>query len=153
MKHPVHTLIAGLLLVAAAPAALPAQTSQQKARAIEGKLIAPCCWTQPVSQHSSEVSNRMKREIGEMVSAGRTEQEILEHFVAEFGERVLASPRPRGFNRAAYILPWVAPVAGGLLLWVALRRLRRGPVPAVDAGEPPDPRYRERLEKELRELE
>ena len=40
-----------------------------KAREIEENLIAPCCWTQPVSQHYSEAAEEIRQ--GERISSKR----------------------------------------------------------------------------------
>ena len=93
-----------------------------RARAIEEKVIAPCCWKQPVSQHYSEAATTIRRQIREMLSAGKSEEQILDFYVAEYGERVLASPRARGFNILAYVLPWAGLAAGIAVLVLALRR-------------------------------
>ena len=129
-------------------------------RSIEDNLIAPCCWTQPISEHESDVSDQMRREVRAMVAAGMSREAILDHFVALYGERVLAAPRPEGFNRLAYILPWAALGVGGGILFLLLRKLR---APAPDAppetaaDAPPetaaDARYRAVIEKELQDLE
>ena len=83
-----------------------------KAREIEDNLIAPCCWSQPVSQHYSPVAEQIRKEVRSMVAAGKSRDEILDYYVAEYGERILAAPRAKGFNLTAYILPWVALLAG-----------------------------------------
>ncbi len=128
-----------------------------RAKAIEEKIIAPCCWTQPVSQHYSEAASRIRKQIREMLSAGKSEEEILDYYVAEYGERILASPRARGFNILAYVLPWVGLAAGIAALGLALRRwLSRGTANETDAlstESAPDAEYDERIERELRRLD
>ena len=122
-------------------------------RDIEDHLIAPCCWTQPISQHESSVAEQMRQEVRSMVSAGMSRREIMDHFVAQYGERILATPRPEGFNRLVYILPWVALVVGAWLLFVLLKRLR-APAPAPPRTPPAlDNRYASLIEKELKDLE
>jgi cytochrome c-type biogenesis protein CcmH len=78
----------------------------QKEREIEDNLIAPCCWSQPVSEHYSEVADQIRQEVHAMVAEGKSRDEILDFYVAKYGERILATPRARGFNSLAYILPW-----------------------------------------------
>ncbi len=128
-----------------------------RAKAIEEKVIAPCCWTQPVSQHYSEAAGTIRKQIREMLAAGKSEEEILDYYVAEYGERILASPRARGFNILAYVLPWVSLAAGLAVLGLALRRWRsRGTANDTDAlptESAPDAEYDERIEKELRRLD
>ncbi|MBN2318063.1 MAG: cytochrome c-type biogenesis protein CcmH [Acidobacteria bacterium] len=134
--------------------AAPCSTSSDAAliRDIENNLIAPCCWTQPISQHESSVSEQMREEVRTMVAAGMSREEILDHFVARYGERILATPRPEGFNRLVYILPWVALAFGVWLLFVLLKKLRT-PASASSPAPAPDDRYASLIEKELKELE
>jgi cytochrome c-type biogenesis protein CcmH len=143
--------IIGLLWVAASWGADNAQIDK-KAREIEDNLIAPCCWTQPVSEHSSDVAEKIRKEVREMVAAGKSRDEILDRYVAEYGERILATPRAKGFNRLVYILPWLALILGAWLLILLLKKLR-APVPASDPAPLPDPRYTSVVEKEMKDLE
>ena len=126
--------------------------ADKKAREIEDNLIAPCCWTQPVSGHYSEVADKIRKEVRAMVAAGKSRDEILDHYVAQYGERILAAPRATGFNRLAYILPWLALVLGAWLLIILLKKLR-APVPASNPAPLPDARYTSEVEKEMKELE
>ncbi len=143
--------LAGAMAMSAAP-----QDLEEQARIIGGKLMAPCCWAEPVSQHLSPAAEEMRGQIREMLAAGKSEQEIIEFYVAQYGERILASPPPRGFNLLAYILPVAFAAAGALLLVFVLRRLRSRGVPATPAPQKPaalsDP-YSERIDKELRDLD
>jgi cytochrome c-type biogenesis protein CcmH len=124
----------------------------EKAREIEDNLIAPCCWSQPVSQHYSEVAEQIRKEVREMVAAGKSRDEILDYYVAKYGERILAAPRARGFNSLAYILPWAALMVGAWLLFLLLKKLR-SPAPSPVPTSLPDSRYASVIEKEIKELE
>jgi cytochrome c-type biogenesis protein CcmH len=131
-----------------------ADTSQidKKAREIEDNLIAPCCWTQPVSEHYSDVAEKIRKEVHEMVASGKSRDEILDYYVAQYGERILASPRAKGFNRLAYLLPWLALLLGAPLLIMLVKKLRT-PAPAKEAAPLPDARYTLAVEKEMENLE
>jgi|WetSurMetagenome_2_1015567.scaffolds.fasta_scaffold71482_1 cytochrome c-type biogenesis protein CcmH len=125
---------------------------EEQARQIESELIAPCCWTQPVSQHYSEVSTQIRAEVRQMLAAGRSGPEILNAYVARYGERILASPPARGFNRLAYILPWAFLVFGSIVLLLILRAWKpKSAIPAPSlilpgsAGEDMDRRIAEEL--------
>lgn len=87
-----------------------------------------------------------------MLAAGKSEQEILDIYVAKYGERILTTPPARGFNLLAYIMPWVLAVTGVVAVVVVLKRwLTLRPAesitPAVDDG------YADRIDRELRDLE
>lgn len=59
---------------------------------LESQLLAPCCWVEPIGQHRSDVALKMREEVREMVAAGQTDREILDHYKQEYGPRVLVEP-------------------------------------------------------------
>jgi len=124
-------------------------------RDIENNLIAPCCWNQPISEHPSEVSDIMRAEVREMVTEGKSRDEILNYYVARYGERILAAPRAQGINVLAYAAPFAALIlgGGGLFLFRGKRRVHT-PAAADPLRLPPsDNHYNDIIEKELRELD
>lgn len=124
------------------------------AREIEDQLIAPCCWSQPVSQHDSEVSQQIRDEVSTMLAAGKSRDAILDFFVARYGERILVTPRAKGFNTLVYILPWAALPIGAWILVLLIRKLRSSaPSPAPAPSPLPGSRYDSVIEKEMRELD
>jgi cytochrome c-type biogenesis protein CcmH len=145
-------VFAGCLAIVVLPAQGAAQATDEIARRIEGKLMAPCCWAEPVSQHRSPVADEMRRDIRRMLGEGRSEQEILGAYVARYGERILTSPPARGFNLVLYILPWVFGITAILGLSLIIRRWL-GSRPAAAPSPPINSRDEERIEQELRDLE
>jgi cytochrome c-type biogenesis protein CcmH len=128
--------------------------ADDEARTIEDNLIAPCCWSQSVSHHQSAAAEEIRKGVREMLAAGKSREEILDHFVSIYGERILATPRARGFNVLVYILPWVALILGAWLLAAVVRKLRAPRLDAPQEGTPlPQARYAAVVEKELRDLE
>jgi cytochrome c-type biogenesis protein CcmH len=125
---------------------------EEIARDIEDNLIAPCCWSTPVSQHYSPVADEIRAEVRAMLAEGKSRDEILDHYVAQYGERILAAPRAQGFNILAYVLPWVVLVMGAWLLILLIKKLR-SPSPVPSPAKTPDARYASRIEKELKEFE
>ena len=87
-----------------------------------------------------------------MVAEGKSRDEILNHYVAQYGERILAAPRAKGFNILAYVLPWAALIFGVWILIVLMKKLR-SPVPSRSPADPLDARYASRIEKEMKEFE
>jgi cytochrome c-type biogenesis protein CcmH/NrfF len=67
-----------LLLLLATTVIPPTPSSHQSERIVhlEDSLLAPCCYTQPVSKHMSDIAFDMRKEIGEMVLAGKSDGEI-----------------------------------------------------------------------------
>ena len=94
----------------------------------------------------------MREEVKGMVAAGMSREAILDHYVAQYGERILATPRAEGFNRLVYILPWAALILGVAIVFLLLKKLRT-PVAESPPESLPDSRYTAVIEKELKNLD
>lgn len=145
------TLALALALAPADPQAL-----EREAKQLEAKLIAPCCWSQQVSLHQSPAADEIKQNIRKMLGEGKTSQQILDLYVAEYGDRILAEPPARGFSLLFYVAPWLFLVGSVGLVIVVIRRLRAvSPAPAKTdrAAAPPSEAEAERIDEELRNLD
>ena len=71
---------------------VPTGAQKDQIHRIEGKLMAPCCYSQTIDVHDSEVARQMRGEVTAMVMAGRSEQEVLDYYKTEYGESILAVP-------------------------------------------------------------
>ena len=92
---------------------------------------------------------------GDLVGGGSpaTDQVVLDGFVQEYGATVLAAPTTTGFNIVAWIMPFVALVAGlGLVTFIVRKwKFRVAPVGAqnLSSAELDDFRRRAREETSL----
>lgn len=145
-----HVVIAFWLAVAAPDP----QALERNAKQIEAQLIAPCCWSQQVSVHQSPAADEIKQGIRRMLSEGKTSQQILDAYVAEYGDRIMAEPPARGFSAALYVAPWVF-LAGSITLVVFVLRRLRTPAAAKAEVQPAaaNDAEAERIDEELRNLD
>jgi cytochrome c-type biogenesis protein CcmH/NrfF len=148
-----------LIALTLASAPIDPQALELEAKQIETMLIAPCCWMQQVSLHQSPATDEIRANIRRLLAQSKTRQQILDAYVAEYGDRILAEPPARGFSANLYVLPWIF-LAGSIgLVFVVVRRIRRSSpkVVAVGAGgaaalaESED--EADRLDDELRKLD
>ena len=155
----IAAVVLAAVLVSAAAAAQPASDPavEREARRIEAMVIAPCCWSQQVSVHQSPAADEMRQDIRKQLAEGKTRQQIIEAYVARFGEQVLAEPPARGFKRTLYVLPILLLVVSAVVLSVVVKRMARQPAVAGFPAAPPagSPRdaYGDRLNDELRDLD
>lgn len=95
--------------------------------------------------------------IEQKLAQGESQEEIIQAFIARYGEKVLAEPPKRGFNLTAWLLPFVAILGGGGVIYILLkqwvRRGRRYQADAVPKAEEGDEGYQRRVEEELEEFE
>lgn len=121
-------LIAVLALAVLAPAA----SAEQRASLaeIEKQVMCPVCGTL-LQLAESPQAQREKVFIKRLIAEGKTEAQIKDALVAEYGEEVLALPPDSGFSLSAYVVPIVAFLIAALALALGVWRWRR-------AGGPKD---------------
>lgn len=93
----------------------------------------------------------MRQSIEKQLLDGKTDDEIVQGFVDEYGLKVLAAPPASGFNLAVWVMPGFGLLIGLFIViyiasrWAAKRRLEvAGAAPA-----PVDPELQKRIEKEI----
>jgi cytochrome c-type biogenesis protein CcmH len=94
-----------------------------------GEFIAPCCWSENLTVHNSQVAEQLRAQIAEMVRAGKSDDDIKAALVGAYGKRILALPE--GGQRAWLFVTPVAAVALGLIfVCIVLFRMRKQEAPA-----------------------
>ena len=94
-----------------------------------------------------------RERIAEMQKAGASDDTIVSAFVKEGGLAALAAPPTEGFHLIAWIMPFVAVSLGLMAVFIWFKRFRTRTTDGP--AEPPeiDPRYQQRMDRELEELE
>ena len=125
----------------------------QQAREIAKDLQCPICENMSVADSPSNLAGQMRDSVREQLEAGRTRQEILDYFVARYGESVLRNPPKEGINLLVWGVPPVVLGVATLLVVRMLRRQRAVPEPGEEESVLMDPErehYQQLLEQELR---
>jgi cytochrome c-type biogenesis protein CcmH len=127
------------------------------AAALEGKIIAPCCWNQTIDIHGSEVSTQLRVEIRNRLKAGETTEAIEASLVQRYGQKVIAVPQGSQLGTTGVMLA-IAMGAAGVFAFSLLRRWRDrvAPPPPKREGEEPaaaTPALDRRLDAELAALD
>ena len=98
-----------------------------------------------------------KAELHDLVEQGKTRDEIVTSFIQRYGgQDVLGAPVDKGFNRLAWLFPYLVGAGSAVTVGlVAVRLSRRSQVPADagDATDANDAAIAERLDDELRDLD
>ena len=136
MTAPLRALVAGLALVGGLAAAQDDGDAEKRLKGLANELRCLVCQNQTIADSTAPLAIDLRREIRQMLEAGRSEEEIKTFLLDRYGDFVLYRPR----WQANTALLWLAPVlllligAGGL--WRIIRRRAALPVPSED-GDPP----------------
>jgi cytochrome c-type biogenesis protein CcmH len=79
-------------------------------------------------------SDGMRNELMAAVTRGDSDSLVEQSFVQKYGPTVLAAPTTKGFDRAAYIIPFVALILGFSLIGMVVRAWKNRPAPAIAGG-------------------
>lgn len=116
-----------------ADAAPPAGSPRASQTEIESQVMCPVCGTL-LELAESPQAQREKAFVARLIAKGRTEAQIKDALVAEYGHAVLALPQSSGFSLSAYLVPIIAFAIAAVALALGVRRWRRG----GRGGSPPD---------------
>lgn len=108
---------------------------------IEQQLACNCGCTLDVftcrtTDFSCTYSPTLHREVLALHDQGKSAEEILDAFVANYGEKALMAPKPQGFNLWGYLLPGVVVGVAAVALAAVLRRRETVAAAAPHGREP-----------------
>jgi cytochrome c-type biogenesis protein CcmH len=92
-----------------------------RAYALETRIKCPICAGESLAGSQAEVARDLRAYIATRIAAGATDQEIVDEFVANYGEQILLDPPRTGWG----LWLWLVPVAIGAAGVFAVFRLRR----------------------------
>jgi cytochrome c-type biogenesis protein CcmH len=100
-----------------------------------------------------QYSDRMRGELMEALNRGDNDDLALQSFIQKYGTTVVAAPSTTGFGRVAWIMPFVALIAGLASVVFIVRAWKNRPAPALADGIQPLhgaelERYRDQADKE-----
>ena len=119
------------------------------------KLYCPVCPNTPLDVCETKACEDWRAQIRDELSQGWTEQQVIDYFVAQYGERVLAEPQRKGFTSLVWFLPLIAVLIGTGAVYEILKSWRRKKTPALVVSSPPEisKELLEKIEREIRELD
>jgi cytochrome c-type biogenesis protein CcmH/NrfF len=96
----------------------------------------------------------MRGELAALIDQGKNHDEIIQWFVTKYGsQEMLGAPLDKGFNRIAWLFPYLLGATGIVIVGFAAVKWTRRPESQADAPAPADPVMEERLDDELRDLD
>jgi len=117
---------------------------------LEGRLIAPCCWTQTLDIHESPLASELRAEIHDRLGRGENAEIIEDDLVVRYGEGIRAIPKGRDPRIAISVASAAAMLLSAIgLLWWIRRWTRRSPSATPARSAEPRDAYDDRLDEEL----
>ena len=148
-------LIAASFYAAALVRAQGTYPTDDDVNAVAKKLYCPVCPNTPLDVCETQACADWRQQIREQLADGWTEDQVMDYFVEQYGERVLAEPERSGFTSLVWILPMVALALGLIVAVQALRSWRVGQQQIETAVPPPpaiDPETKAKIEQDFHEL-
>ena len=144
----VVTLVLGSPLLSTA-----ASVDERTVTEVAAQLRCVVCQSLSVADSPSETAHQMRGVIRERLAAEETPEQIKAYFVEKYGEWILLAPPRRGFTLLVWVVPYAALLTGVLLVIVAVRRWSRRPGAAPAEIPPVDEAMRQRIRRELAEMD
>jgi cytochrome c-type biogenesis protein CcmH len=141
-----------LASMAAACSTAPTDRTEGRARALQARLMAPCCWQQTLDVHESPTTPGLRAEIVRRLRAGESTDAIEYDFVARYGERVLAVPHGAMLPEAVATPVVLLFLLGSGVVIARLVRRRSAQAPASSTAPLRDDLDR-RLDEELDQVD
>jgi cytochrome c-type biogenesis protein CcmH len=111
-----------------AQTSLPDSVVAARTKHIAAQLRCPVCQGLSLQESQSELSHQMKGVIKDQIVAGKTDEQVMNYFVAKYGEWILLEPPAHGFNLAVYLLPFIMLFGGMAVLYTSVKRWTGKPV-------------------------
>lgn len=137
------------VMVAVLGSCTPAHDRAAGARAVERRILAPCCLRQTLEDHESELARMLRAEIERRTGAGEPPDAIEDDLARRYGDEVRAMPR--AWDPRLLLGVWLggAVLLGALILLHRASRWRA----VAPAARPIEPIYEDRLDDELLDVD
>ena len=133
----------------------------EETKGIARDLVCLCgdCNRESLATCQCGFAAERRAEIGDALDRGRAATEVVAQFVETYGQIVLATPPPEGYNLLAWITPFAIMVLAAALLRSVLVNWKRGrvahPAPSAPdrAAGDRDQTIQQRLREELQDFD
>jgi len=118
-----------LLIVSPVAADDGDEVSDDEVNKIAIQLYCPICENVPLDVCPSQACADWRELIRQMLSEGKSEEEIITYFTEQYGWSVLPMPPKVGLNWLIYVLPPLISIGGILVAVVIIRNNRKAALP------------------------
>ena len=119
------------------------------------QLYCPVCPNTPLDVCETKACQDWRAQIRDELAQGWTDQQIIDYFVTQYGQRVLAEPQRKGFTSLVWFLPLIVVLVGIGIVYEVLKNWRAQKlVPAIATPLPQIPdEILKKIEREIQEMD
>lgn len=111
------------------------RTNAERAHDIGATIACPQCVGQSVAESDVAIAREIRAEIGRLVVAGHSDDNIRARFAEQYGDWVILTPSTSGVSGLVWVIPVVGLVVGVGLLAVTLSRWRRASMTGEEVSD------------------
>ena len=116
----------------AAPLQFRDAAEETRFHALATELRCVMCQNQSLADSNALIALELRREVLDLMRAGKSDGQVKEHLVQRYGEFVLYKPRVEGRTWLLWLGPALVLLAGAVLVVVLVRRKSAQPLPRND---------------------
>jgi len=150
---PTRHVFLALLTIFTALAQTASEKPSSDVRRVGMRLACQCGCKDSVATCSMlecGFSKPAKERIARMLAVGMTDDQIIQAFVRDYGPGIYLAP-PSAFG---WVVPYSVAALGLLVIWLFVRRYYKPrPAAALELDDPALAKYKDRIEKEMSDLE
>jgi cytochrome c-type biogenesis protein CcmH len=129
IRHALLVLLMALAgagaLAREAPPAADDPALEARLHKLSTELRCLVCQNETLADSRADLANDLRREIRDMMRAGRSDREITDFLVARYGDFVLYRPPVKSTTLLLWVGPFALLALGGVVWFVLLRRRAR----------------------------
>ncbi len=137
MRNSLHRWLQAAALALAVLALMGAGDDNARFKDLGHRMMCTCGCGQVLLECNHvgcQSSDKMRNQLLAALDKGNNDDLILQGFVQEYGPTVIAAPTATGFNRVAWIMPFVALALGITFVVYVVRAWKNRPAPALADG-------------------
>lgn len=120
-----NVALAALFALLVAASATADEALDTRLKALENELRCLVCQNQTLADSNAPLAEDLRREVRELATGGKSDDEIRAYLVARYGDFVLYKPPVKSTTYVLWFAPFLLLVGGAAAWWMLVRRRAR----------------------------
>ncbi len=95
---------------------------EARAYSLAVRLKCPICAGESLAGSQTDLAKDLRARIDQEIAAGSTDEQIIDMFVAGYGEQILLDPPSTGWGAVLWLVPLGIAIAGGFAIYGLKRK-------------------------------